>query len=93
MDGQLRLVHLGAVTSEEVMQILELAFQGGSHVNNEAVGYENVEGIRIDFDEGDAHWRRVCVDGKIVRVGESRWVEVRKNTGANVLDIIVNLEI
>ena len=93
LDGQLRLVHLGAVTSEEVMQILELAFQGGSHVNNEAVGYENVEGIRIDFDEGDAHWRRVCVDGKIVRVGESRWVEVRKNTGANVLDIIVNLEI
>lgn len=93
LDGQLRLVHLGAITSEEVMQIMGLAFQGGSHVDNEAVGYENVEGIRIDFDERDAHWRRVCVDGKIVRVGESGWVEVRKNTGVNVLDIIVNLEV
>ena len=92
LDGQLRLVHFGPVPSTEVMKILGLAFQGGSHVNNEAVNYENIEGIRIDFDEQDAHWRRVCVDGRIVRVGEGGWVEVRKNTGAEVLDIVVDLK-
>ena len=92
LDGQLRLVHFGAISSEEVMKVLGLAFQGGAHVDNEDVGYEGIEGIRIDFDEPDGRWRRVCVDGRIVRVGENGWVEVRKNKGLDVLDIIVDLE-
>ena len=92
LDGQLRLVRLGAIPSEEVMRILGLAFQGGTHVDSESVVYENIEGMRIDFDEPDGHWRRVCIDGRIVRVGESGWVEVRKNNSVNVLDIIADLE-
>ena len=93
LDGQLRLLHFGPVPSEDVMRIMGLAFQGGGHVDDETVGYEGVEGIRIDFDERDARWRRVCVDGRIVRVGESGWVEVRKNSGAEVLDIVADLEV
>lgn len=92
LDGQLRSVHFGAIPSEEVMRILGLAFQGGAHVDNEEVGYESIEGIRIDFDEPDGRWRRVCVDGRIVRVGENGWVEVRKNRGVDVLDIIADVE-
>ncbi|CAF9921469.1 hypothetical protein IMSHALPRED_005179 [Imshaugia aleurites] len=92
LDGQLRIVHFGAIPSEEVMKILGLAFQGGAHVGCEAVSYESIEGFRIEFDEPDGRWRRVCVDGRIVRVGESGWVEVRKNTSADVLDIVVDLE-
>lgn len=92
LDGQLRLVRFGAVPSEEVMRILGLAFQGGGHVDDQAVSYESVEGFRIDFDESDGRWRRVCVDGRIIRVGESGWVEVRKN-GGDVLDIVVDLEV
>lgn len=92
LDDQLYLVHFGAVSSADVMKIMSLAFQGGSHVDDEAVGYESVEGIRIDFDEQDARWRRVCVDGRIVRVGESGWMEIRKNSSANVLDIVVDLK-
>ena len=93
LDGQLRLVRFGAVPSQDVMRILGLAFQGGSHVNDEAVGYDTVAGIRIDFDEQDARWRRVCVDGRIVRVGEGGWVEVRKNNSVNVLDIVADLAV
>ena len=89
LDGQLRLLHFGPVSSAEVMRILSMAFQGGGHVEDEVVGYENVVGLRIDFDETDSRWRRVCVDGKIVRVGESGWVEVRKST-RDVLDIIAD---
>ena len=92
LDGQLRLLHFGAIPSEEVMRILGLAFQGGAHVDNEEVSYESIEGVRIDFDEPDGRWRRVCVDGRIVRIGENGWVEVRKNKGVDVLDIIVDVE-
>lgn len=92
LDGQLRLVYFGAIPGEEVMRILGLAFQGGAHVDNEEVSYESIEGIRIDFDEPDGRWRRVCVDGRIVRVGENGWVEVRKNKGVDVLDIIADVE-
>lgn len=90
LDGQLRLVHFGVVSSAEVMRILSLAFQGGSHVEDAAVGYENIDGLRIDFDEKDSRWRRVCVDGKIVRVNEGGWVEVRKST-RDVVDLIADL--
>ena len=89
LDGQLRLVHFGPVSSAEVMRILGMAYQGGRHVEDEVVGYENIVGLRIDFDEGDSRWRRVCVDGKIVRVGQNGWVEVRKST-RDVLNIIAD---
>ena len=90
LEGQLRLLHFGPMSSTEVMRILGLAFQGGQHIDDELVGYETIEGMRIDFDEPNGHWRRVCVDGKIIRVGEGGWVEVRKNR-ADVLDVIADL--
>ncbi|MCJ1290252.1 hypothetical protein MMC34_001788 [Xylographa carneopallida] len=78
LDGQLRLVHFGALSSEEIMRILGLAFQGGKHVFEASVGYDSIEGMRIDLDEEDSHWRRICIDGKIVQVDMGGWVEVRK---------------
>lgn len=91
LDGQLRLLHFGPVTASRVMGILGLAFKGGQHTDDEIVGYDRVEGVRIDFDESDNRWRRVCVDGKIVRIPEGGWVEARNNNALDVLDIIVNL--
>ena len=87
LDGQLRLLHFGVMSSEEVMRILGLAFSGGGHVEEENVRYEDIEGLRIDFEEEDARWRRVCVDGKIVRVGERGWVEVRREKRV-VVDVV-----
>ena len=93
LDGELRLLHFPPVSASEVLRILGLAFQGGRHVEDEAVGYDVIEGMRIDFDEGDGRWRRVCVDGKIIRVGEGGWVEVRKNSdAAGILDIVADLD-
>ena len=60
------------------MRVLGLAFQGGKHVNEPSVGYDPIEGMRIDLDEEDSHWRRICIDGKIIQVGPGGWVEVRK---------------
>ena len=91
LDGQLRLLHFAPIPSAEVMRILGLAFQGGKHIADEAVGYEEIQGVRIDCDEDDSRWRRVCVDGKIVQVGQGGWVEVQKNISSDVLDILADL--
>ena len=90
LDGQLRLVHFGNTSSEEVMRILGLAFADGRHVEEEGVGYDNIEGMRIDFEEADSRWRRVCVDGKIIRVAERGWLEVRRES-REVVDLIADI--
>lgn len=89
LDGKLRLVHFGPMSGDEVMRIMGLAYQNGKHVEDEAVGYEDIEGLRIEFEgnEEDARWRRICVDGKIVRVENDGWVEVRKES-KHVLDVV-----
>ncbi|KAA6412693.1 MAG: glycogen synthase kinase mutation revertant [Lasallia pustulata] len=90
LDGQLRLVHFAPVSGDEVLRIMDLAYHGGAHIKEDVVGYEDIDGLRIDFDEPDEHWRRVCVDGKIIRVGEAGWMEVRREE-RDVLDIVANL--
>jgi hypothetical protein len=67
------------------------------------VGYEGVESARIEIlerdrdaeteGEGDrmeGRWRRICVDGLIVRVEEGGWMEVAKMLeGEEALDVVV----
>ena len=89
LDGQLRLVYVGATTSEEVMHVLQGAFAGGSHIGEDSVLYEPIESMRIEFAD-DSHWRRVCVDGKIVRVGENGWVSVEREA-RDILDLIAEV--
>lgn len=88
LDGKLWLVDFGPMSGDEAMQLLTLAYQGGKHIEDERVGYREILGLRIDFEEGDGRWRRVCVDGKIVRVEEGGWVEVRSGTGEGVVDLV-----
>ena len=100
LDGKLRVVSIGAVRPEEVVRLLGLAYQGGRHVDDEKgiVGYEEVEGLRIEFEEDDDHgvehesekgrWRRVCVDGLIVECPRGGWVEVRRDRVRSVVDLV-----
>ncbi|EEH21359.1 hypothetical protein PABG_03575 [Paracoccidioides brasiliensis Pb03] len=92
LDGRLRFVYFGPLGSEEIMEIMQLAATGGRHVmeKRDVVGYEEVEGVRIDFCEGEREerWRRVCVDGTIVVVEDGGWVEVKKG-GREVVRLVV----
>lgn len=90
LDGSMRLVHFGPTSGDEAMRIMGLAYQGGQHVHDQAVRYEDVDGLRIRFQgmEQDGRWRRICVDGKIVRVEADGWVEIRKNQ-KRALNIVV----
>lgn len=87
LDRQLRLVHFGPMGGADVMQIMGAAYQGGKHVEDDRVGYGAIDGLKIEFDEDDARWRRVCVDGKIVSVEKSGWVEMIKEE-SDVVDVL-----
>lgn len=89
LDGKLRLVHFGRLSGDDAMGIMTKAYQDGQHVHQGEVGYEEIEGLKIEFAEDNARWRRVCIDGKIVRVEKGGWVEVR--TGLEgVVDLLVS---
>ena len=87
LDGKLRLVLFGHLSGEEAMDVMGKAYQGGKHVEDNRVGYEEIEGLRIEFDEDDGRWRRVCIDGKIVRVEKGGWIEVHSGV-EGVVDLI-----
>ncbi|KAF3048860.1 hypothetical protein E8E11_009783 [Didymella keratinophila] len=89
LDASIHLVHFGPTSGDEAMRLMGLAYQGGKHVEDPAIHYEAIDGIRIEFEgrEDEGRWRRICVDGKIVRVEKDGWVELRKDT-RRVLDIV-----
>ncbi|KAL5117533.1 hypothetical protein ACEQ8H_004563 [Pleosporales sp. CAS-2024a] len=89
LDGSLHLVHFGPTSGDEAMRIMGLAYQGGKHVDDDMVRYEAIEALKIEFDDDDARWRRVCVDGKIVRVEKGGWVDVRLHKGGAVASVAV----
>lgn len=87
LDGMLRLVHFGPMSGDAAMGVMTEAYQGGKHVYNDKVAYEDIDTLRIEFGEDEERWRRVCVDGKIVLVEAGGWVEVSGEDEA-VLDLV-----
>ena len=73
------------------MRLMMLAYQGGQHVHDDFVTYQEVERLRIDFHEDLERWRRVCIDGKIVVVGQGGWMELCKEP-RHLLNIIKSCE-
>jgi len=90
LEGQLRLVHFGPLAGggDEIMRIMGLAYQGGKHIFEESVSYHEVDGLRVEFEEDDPRFRRVCVDGKIITVTNGGSLEVRREL-QDVLDLFV----
>ncbi|KAI9782574.1 MAG: hypothetical protein M1839_004818 [Geoglossum umbratile] len=89
LDGRLWLVRFGPVAGEAAMRLMQLAYADGKHVDDPAVTYEEIEGLRIDFEEEEDRWRRVCVDGTIVLVEEGGWAEVWRDQ-RSTFDILVD---
>lgn len=88
LDGQMRLVTFDVAEASEVMRIFGLAYDGAKHVDDKAVDYEAIEGLRIDFDEEEEKWRQICVDGKIIAIERGGWMEVRRET-REAVDLVV----
>lgn len=88
LDGQLRLVDFPPLSPTDVKSIFGMAFNGGKHVQHGSVGYVPIEALRIDFEESDPGWRRICVDGKIIRVPEGGSVEIRLE-GREIADLMI----
>ena len=94
LDGQLRVVHFGALSGEQTMNIMKEAYNNGNHTSLEEVAYEPIEGLRLDFrEEGDDwKWRRCCIDGLTVGIEEGGWMEVHTVTKVeDVVDVLVDI--
>lgn len=94
MDGKLRIVHFGpqkdpsnSMSGEHIVGLMQKAYDGGKHVTDPAVSYEEIEKLRLEMQEDDdqsiddAHggpgkWRRVCVDGTIFKCEPGTVIEV-----------------
>jgi diacylglycerol kinase family enzyme len=94
LDGRLRVVHFGALDGEGTMEVMKGAYADGKHVGMDNVGYESVDGLRIEFkEEGESwKWRRCCIDGLIVGVEEGGWMEVGLvGEGNEVVDVVSDI--
>lgn len=80
MDGSLRLVAMGQLSSEKVMQILGAAYENGKHVEDfkDDVTYKEIDSLRLEFAEVEEQHRQICIDGKIVAIEEKGWVQLRR---------------
>ncbi|EPE02325.1 diacylglycerol kinase catalytic domain-containing protein [Ophiostoma piceae UAMH 11346] len=90
LDGQLRLVHFGAVGGSRTMEIMMLAYNKGAHVKEGDVGYEAIDEVEIKILEQDPRWRKVCIDGTIVEIPQGGWMKVRK-AARPVLNVITTV--
>lgn len=82
LDGKLRLVHFGAIGGERTMDVMMKAYDGGKHIDvkwddGEAVGYEEIDELKVTTQEIDERWRKVCIDGTIVELAEGGSVTVK----------------
>ncbi|KAF4587367.1 Diacylglycerol kinase, catalytic domain protein [Ophiocordyceps camponoti-floridani] len=81
LDGRLHLVRLGDLAADRVVQVMQRAYAGGSHVglawdDGEAVLYREVADVRVRLWDESERWRKVCVDGTIVLVPRGGEVRV-----------------
>lgn len=76
LGGKMQFLRFGPMAPEDAMRLMTLAYQGGQHVREESVMYQQVERVRIDFHEDEERWRRLCIDGKIVAVEKDGWMEL-----------------
>ncbi|RAH45873.1 diacylglycerol/lipid kinase family protein [Aspergillus brunneoviolaceus CBS 621.78] len=88
LDGCLRIIHFGPMTSEQAMALMSNAYQGGKHVNDARVTYREIDSFRITLREVDERWRKVCIDGKIIAIEHGGWLEVQK-VSEHYLNILI----
>jgi diacylglycerol kinase family enzyme len=89
LDGQLRLVHFGDVGGQKTMEIMMAAYNNGSHVGIEGVGYEAVGYVKVTTHEEDARWRKVCIDGTIVEIPQGGTMTVKKSPDARLRVLVL----
>lgn len=86
LAGGLYVVHFPVLPAAEVMLIMGAAYHGGKHVQDSRVLYEKLVGLKVEVEEEEERWRRVCVDGAIVALPKGGWVELRETEG--VVDVV-----
>ena len=62
----LRLIHIpSGLSGKAIEDIMNQAYDGGKHIDNESVDYRAVELCTIQCLDEDEEWRKLCIDGQI----------------------------
>lgn len=77
-SGKMMLIEIPPLATDEIMQVMMAAYDKGKHVGRQNVGYHEIDGLKIEFHEDDGRWRRVCIDGKIIKVEKGGSLLVEK---------------
>lgn len=93
LDGKLRFVHFEPLDPERAMRLMGLAYEGGKHVSEAEVDYQTVESVKIQFNEDEEKWRRVCVDGTIIVIRQGGWLEVKRPSRGFVKLVVPETEL
>lgn len=85
-----RLISFPPLSSaDDVGAVMKAAYDKGKHVLDERVDYRPAKAVRIQIDEEEERWRRVCVDGRIVVLEKGGWVEGEMlGPGEDSVDVI-----
>ncbi|KAI5856278.1 ATP-NAD kinase-like domain-containing protein [Tricharina praecox] len=88
-ERAMHLVHFATLDApEEVMRIMEKAYNAGKHVEDPKVQYRKIKALRITVQEKDERFRRVCVDGGIVVLPEGGSVEVEAGAEGRGVEMV-----
>lgn len=90
LDGVLRLVHFGGADGKRTMEIMGAAYNEGSHVGMEGVGYDAVESVKVTTREDDARWRKVCIDGTILELPKEGSMTISRSPGERLQVVVLD---
>jgi diacylglycerol kinase family enzyme len=89
LDGQLRLISFGPLGADKTMEIMNRAYADGKHIGMSEVGYDAFARLKVIVHDGDARWRKVCIDGMIIEIPQDGSMEVEK-VAEPLLNVIVD---
>lgn len=74
------------------MKLMGAAYDGGKHVSDPHVGYEEVQGLKLTINEEEKRWRRVCIDGKIFVVPQNATITIIKEERKGLELMVLNTD-
>jgi hypothetical protein len=72
------VVQIGPMSGEGLMGIMRAVYDNSKHLGMEGVDFHaGVAKAEFMIDDDDEHWRRICIDGEIIKVQKGTTVSVQ----------------
>jgi len=76
------------------MNVMRAVYGNSMHLGMDGVRFlEGVNDVSFTVDEGDARWRRICIDGDIISVEKDAEIGLKLSKGIEIHGGVVILSI